>query len=78
MRIDPRLPPLSHPLKLFAVYGAVAIAAGLLFLIGVTVIARPWILGIAILAYAVGVLTARFWRHPDRINHAIARLLHQM
>jgi hypothetical protein len=50
----------------------------LLFLIAVTMTARPWIGSLVVLAYLIGVLTARFWRRPGRINHVITRLLHQM
>jgi hypothetical protein len=78
MRIALRPPPLSYPLKLLAVYSAAALVVGLLFLIAVTMTARPWIGSLVVLAYLIGVLTARFWRRPGRINHVITRLLHQM
>lgn len=77
MRVALRPPPLLHLLKLLAVYVVTAFGIGLLFLVAVTLIARPWIAGLITLAYVIGVLTARFWRRPGLVNHLIARLLHQ-
>ena len=78
MRIALRSPPLHYLLKLLAVYSVAALVMWLLFLVVVTMVARP-LIGMSILvamACLSDALTVLFRRR--HIHHLIARLLHQM